>query len=72
MSLADFTASPGSVEAMAAGCRCPVLDNAYGKGRPGPDPSSPPLFVVRVGCPLHHQETCGETANTIAPTAPVD
>lgn len=26
------TPNPGSDEAIAAGCRCPVLDNAHGRG----------------------------------------
>lgn len=26
---------PGSVEARELGCKCPVLDNAHGKGRYG-------------------------------------
>jgi hypothetical protein len=40
--------NPGSDEAAAAGCTCPVLDNARGKsaGRPGE-------FWISGGCPLH-------------------
>jgi hypothetical protein len=36
---------PGSDEAIAAGCICPVLDNSHGKGD-GP-------FRVIEGCPIH-------------------
>lgn len=39
---------PGSARAMEMGCRCPVLDNARGKGSPmwgG--------FIIMADCPLH-------------------
>ncbi len=37
--------NPGSDEALALGCRCPVLDN--GRGRAGP-----PWWITQ-GCPVH-------------------
>lgn len=43
--------SPGSEEAVDAGCTCPVLDNNHGRGaRIGP---SGPLFWRAESCPLH-------------------
>ena len=41
--------NPGSDEAIAAGCTCPVLDNAHGKGYYG----KAGVFVYTVGCPVH-------------------
>lgn len=43
--------TPGSPAAVAAGCRCPVLDNAHGAGR-----GDPPVYVMTVGCPVHPWE----------------
>ena len=43
---------PGSDTARAAGCTCPVLDNAHGKGYLG----QPGTWVMRGGCPLHWPE----------------
>ena len=40
---------PGSDEAIKAGCTCPVLDNAHGKGYYG----NHDVFVYTEGCPLH-------------------
>ena len=37
--------NPGSEEACAKGCKCPVLDNGHGRG-PGP-------FWINEDCPLH-------------------
>lgn len=41
--------NPGSAEARAQGCSCPVLDNNHGRGYRG----NPNVFVRVVGCPLH-------------------
>lgn len=41
--------NPGSNEAIALGCTCPVLDNHYGRGEAG-------RFWVTFGCPVHHKE----------------
>jgi len=48
--------TPGSDEAVAQGCTCPVADNAYGLGlfgiyHGGPDDAR--LFWVNEDCPLH-------------------
>ena len=41
--------NPGSREALAIGCTCPVLDNNHGRGYYG----DPERFVMTEGCPLH-------------------
>lgn len=43
--------SPGSDEALDQGCRCPVLDNAHGRGYMGTD-----RYVTRPDCPLHGED----------------
>ena len=45
--------SPGSPEAVAKGCTCPILDNAHGGGYLG----IPGMFVMTYGCPLHAPDT---------------
>ena len=40
------TPPPGSDEAIALGCTCPVLDNGHGKRTDG-------LFWICEDCPLH-------------------
>jgi hypothetical protein len=44
--------NPGSAEAVALGCTCPVLDNAHGAGymRRGTDA---PVFIFSGACSLH-------------------
>jgi hypothetical protein len=42
---------PGSADAVYAGCLCPEIDNARGRGRVGPDGKR--WFVFVVDCPLH-------------------
>lgn len=43
--------NPGSPEAIKAGCKCPVMDNANGKGIPwGADG---PIFWIDPDCKLH-------------------
>lgn len=47
---------PGSTEAIAAGCTCPVLDNAHGAGVPcgtNTDGTATTLFWLNNDCPLH-------------------
>ena len=39
--------TPGSDEAIAQGCTCPVLDNAHGQGL------GDGLFWVNQDCPIH-------------------
>jgi len=50
--------NPGSREAIAAGCTCPVLDNAHGKGYMGVAGT----YVYRLGCPVHRPAP-GQTAD---------
>ena len=40
--------TPGSPDAIAAGCTCPVLDNAHGLGR------GDGTFWISELCPLHN------------------
>jgi len=45
---------PGSDAALDAGCTCPVLDNARGKGCGHRDPQTgEPLFWISETCPIH-------------------
>lgn len=44
--------TPGSPEAVEAGCLCPVLDNAHGKGYLG----MKGCFVITAMCKIHGQE----------------
>lgn len=46
----SFIPNPGSKEAIDFGCKCPVLDNAHGKGYLGIEG----VFVFNESCPLHH------------------
>jgi hypothetical protein len=39
--------TPGSDQALDAGCRCPVLDNAHGRGR------GDGTYWISERCPLH-------------------
>lgn len=41
--------NPGSQEAKDQGCRCPVMDNAYGRGYMGHSG----IFVYMIDCPIH-------------------
>ena len=43
--------TPGSDEARAAGCTCPIIDNHYGAGQDRG--GSEPVFVINLECPVH-------------------
>ena len=48
--------NPGSEEAVAAGCKCPVLDNGHGKGIYGggvKNEKGKVIFWINEDCPLH-------------------
>lgn len=45
---------PGTREAWKAGCVCPLMDNAYGKGYFGDGEKYG--WVVTGGCPVHAPE----------------
>jgi hypothetical protein len=47
-----MTPNPGSDEAIALNCCCPVLDNGHGAGFPWGD-SKDPCFWINQECPLH-------------------
>jgi hypothetical protein len=47
---------PGSLEAISAGCSCPVMDNAYGHGRGVDSETQKPIFVYSELCPIHGAE----------------
>ena len=46
---------PGSPEAVALGCICPVLDNGHGKGCGMKDDQGNILFWYRSDCPIHSE-----------------
>ena len=48
------TPNPGSPEARDTGCKCPVLDNAHGRGHLGDGEQFG--WVVRGDCPTHGEE----------------
>jgi hypothetical protein len=49
-----YTPNPGSAAAIAMGCTCPVLDNAYGRGAYGGALiDGQPQFWIVEGCPVH-------------------
>lgn len=47
--------NPGSQEALAAGCRRPVIDNGRGRGYRGGmrDENGDVVFVIAGDCPIH-------------------
>lgn len=51
----DTPPNPGSDEAITQGCRCPRMDNGYGRGYLGgmADDNGKPVFVVFGNCPMH-------------------
>lgn len=46
---------PGSEEASAAGCKCPVMDNGRGRGYLGgvTDKQGRTVYVIAGDCPVH-------------------
>ena len=54
MSVKEFL-PPGSDEAIEAGCTCPVIDNAHGKGYMGEvtDDKGQTVYIFSGDCPLH-------------------
>jgi hypothetical protein len=50
----DWTPNPGSDEAIADGCTCPIIDNAHGAGFPLRANGEPSIgFYMNADCPLH-------------------
>ncbi len=52
---------PGSDAARKMGCKCPVMDNSYGRGYMGgvKDEHGKTVYVISGICPLHGQEVKG-------------
>lgn len=48
---------PGSREAVEAGCKCPILDNAYGRGIYGDGDRFG--YWLHENCPLHGERVEG-------------
>lgn len=44
--------TPGSQEAVADGCVCPVMDNAHGRGARGSEGPNA-VFWIAGDCPVH-------------------
>lgn len=45
--------NPGSKEAQALGCKCPVIDNHFGKGIEMGSVDGSPSFWINGDCPIH-------------------
>lgn len=53
--------NPGSQEAKAKGCLCPIMDNRWGKGY-AIDKDGKPVFVIRTDCPIHGEDPFSDPA----------
>ena len=51
--------NPGSKEAIALGCKCPVIDNYHGDGVPSGN-GNPSTFWYSFDCPVHTSKTLYE------------
>ena len=43
--------APGSPRSVAAGCKCPVIDNGRGRGRE--QQGGEVVYVINFDCPIH-------------------
>ena len=61
-----MTPNPGSDEAVAAGCTCPVMDNARGRGIPitTDEGGIEIAFWMSGDCPLHGIDVRKKAAET--------
>ena len=57
--MSESTPNPGSKEARALGCRCPVMDNNSGKWAPRP----PDGWWISMACELHAWKAKEELIN---------
>lgn len=57
--------NPGSDEAIAAGCSCPVLDNAHGKGCGYLNADCAPMFWINADCPMHGSPQARNAVDTM-------
>lgn len=48
--------NPGSDEALAMGCLCPVMDNRRGRGSGYVDLDGNPLWWINGDCPVHVEQ----------------
>lgn len=53
--------SPGSNKAVSNGCKCPVMDNARGKGTGGGN------YWISAQCPIHNNSIDTMPINTTTP-----
>lgn len=51
--MSDTRPNPGSDEAIAQGCTCPVLDNGHGRGC-GREIDGRHVFWINSECPIHN------------------
>jgi hypothetical protein len=58
-----MTPNPGSDEAVAAGCTCPVMDNARGRGIPiATDEGELQIaYWINGNCPIHGNKVSKDT-----------
>jgi hypothetical protein len=54
--MTESAPNPGTPEAIALSCSCPVIDNGYGKGWMVKDENGDTVFVYTVGCKVHSPE----------------
>lgn len=52
--MSEYEYPPGSDEAIAEGCICPVLDNSHGEGYMGTDD-----YIISMVCPIHGDDIDG-------------
>ena len=64
----DLNAPPGSDGAIAAGCRCPVLDNEHGRGFMGQEG----VYCHSGDCPIHGHIVAEAIARSRAEEGEVD
>jgi hypothetical protein len=62
----DTPPNPGSDEAIALGCKCPVLDNRHGIGSNYGDG----IFWIAEICPIHAQGQKDDTATSTEEETP--
>lgn len=56
--------TPGSNDAVKSGCKCPVMDNAHGKGSGYVTGiNKEPTFWIERACPLHGMDVTEEQAS---------
>lgn len=65
ITVTEVIPTPGSLEAVADGCICPVYGNNHGEGIDG----CPGVFEMVLGCPLHGDDL---TPAAVGTSSPVD